>query len=432
MAEAEQASHQLQRDAEDKAARLLGEAQTEAARLRAEVEGQAAQAQVAAELAAQRAEKSAQDRADLLYQSAVADAEKLAADARERADRIGALAVDEAQRITIAAREEADTLLAEARTAAGRSQTIVDGAKDTADQITREARGQGERAVQQAHAEARALRDAARAETERHRQRDDKLDIWSARAVIAGAVGLTASGEYELARMVGFDARVAWLLPLVIDVYVVQAFRRHRDIIQAIALTIAANVIFHLADKGLFGVEKATRDGHEPKWWLIALVASVASLILWRMHLITGPPKPLRGQGWRRGKARQEQSVTAPTPPPADPAAIANSTAKRDRQEPPTGGAKKPAKKPAPGAKKAAPAARQNTAKKRRSMDEWVTDASPIFHAEFARLRHNPTATEFATAIEKAGLGKVSDSTAKNIRAEILDRAPLPELDGTE
>ena len=65
-------------------------------------------------------------------------------------------------------------------------------------------------------------------------------------------------------------------------------------------------------------------------------------------------------------------------------------------------------------------------------MDEWVADAGPVFHAEFARLRRNPTASEFATAISAAGLGKVSDSTAKNIRAEILDRAELPSLEDTE
>jgi hypothetical protein len=65
----------------------------------------------------------------------------------------------------------------------------------------------------------------------------------------------------------------------------------------------------------------------------------------------------------------------------------------------------------------------------RRSLDEWVEVAGPVFHAEFQRLRRNPTANEFATAIKAARLGDVSDSTAKNIRAEILDRTELPALD---
>lgn len=68
----------------------------------------------------------------------------------------------------------------------------------------------------------------------------------------------------------------------------------------------------------------------------------------------------------------------------------------------------------------------------RRSMDEWVDLAGPVFHAEFQRLRRQPTANEFATAIKAAGLGHVSDTRAKSIRAEILDRAELPTLDGAE
>jgi hypothetical protein len=65
----------------------------------------------------------------------------------------------------------------------------------------------------------------------------------------------------------------------------------------------------------------------------------------------------------------------------------------------------------------------------RRSMTEWVELAGPVFHAEFERLRRQPTGDEFAEAIKKARLGTVSASTAKNIRAEILDRAELPALD---
>lgn len=306
-----------------------------------------------------------------------------------------------------------------------------------------DAKTKAEQTVAAARTEAGRIRETAKAETEQRQRTDDNFDTWSARLVILGAVGLTASSEYELAKMVGFEPAVAWLLPFVIDIYVIQAFRRHRDIVQAITLTIAANVIYHLADEGLFGVS-VSRGEHHPKWWLIALVASVASLILWRMHLITAPPKQSRERRRRRQKQRQQAPAVATVPAPEAAPIPAAATANNDRQEAPTGGANKPpetpAKKPAPVAKKPAPQPRQKaastpakkTASKRRSLDEWVTDAGPVFHDEFARLRRNPTATEFATAIQKAGLGKVSDSTAKNIRAEILDRAPLPELDDAE
>lgn len=75
------------------------------------------------------------------------------------------------------------------------------------------------------------------------------------------------------------------------------------------------------------------------------------------------------------------------------------------------------------------PSRKSASGKARRSLDEWVEVAGPVFHAEFTRLRRNPTANEFATAIKNARLGDVSDSTAKNIRAEILDRTELPALD---
>ncbi|MER5461647.1 hypothetical protein ABT010_13355 [Streptomyces sp. NPDC002668] len=184
-----------------------------------------------------------------------------------------------------------------------------------ANRMHRQAKDEADRTVKAARDEAQRLRDEAHAETERRQKRDDNLDTWAARLVIAGAVGLTASGEYSLARMAGFDRSVAWLLPFVIDVYVIQAFRRHRDIVQAIALTIAANVTYHLADAGLFGV---SRNGHgdlTPKWWMIALVASVASLILWRMHLMVAPPKVRRERrSWRYRERPQipgEQPVSA-------------------------------------------------------------------------------------------------------------------------
>jgi hypothetical protein len=332
-----------------------------------------------------------------------------------------------------AARAQAEEILARAESKARRT---VSDAEVEAERILADGESRSVRAL----ADANRIREQAKTEQAERLRRDDNLDTWAARAIIAGTVGLTASGEYALARMVGFDAKVAWLLPFVIDVYVIQAFRRHRDIIQAITLTIAANVAYHLADARMFGLTPNAR----PTWWLIAMVASVASLILWRVHLMTAPPKPPR----ERRRQRQNESHQAPAPSttpaatqsPAGDSDPAKTAANADRQKAPTGAASnrqnEPAKKAAPAAKKPTPATRQSSAKKaaskRRSMDDWATDAGPVFHAEFIRLRRNPTATEFAAAIQTAGLGKVSDSTAKNIRAEILDRTPLPELDETD
>ena len=302
---------------------------------------------------------------------------------------------------------------APAEAAAAEAETILASARAEADRITTAANNRSAALVTEAERyleEARVRADSASKKAQRW-NRD--IDTWSARVVIGAAVGLTASGEYELARKVGFAAEVAWLLPVVIDVYVIQAFRRHRDIAQAIGLTIAANVIYHLADAGLFGV----KTGGAPEWWLIAIVASVASLILWRMHRMVAPAE----QRQKRGK--QEQASASESQ-----ANIVLTPAKSDA---PDGGdrrQKRAPSEPAPTVSKTPSRGRRRAAKVRRSMTEWVAVAEPIFHAEFARLKRQPTADEFATAIKQAGLGDVRTTTAKNIRAEILDRADVPAL----
>jgi hypothetical protein len=119
--------------------------------------------------------------------------------------------------------------------------------------------------------------------------------------------------------------------------------------------------------------------------------------------------------------------VASETPAPVDSASTS------ERQNEPATSASDSAKKAA----NVAPAPRQRAPRSgasskrngRRSMTEWVDLAGPVFHAEFERLRRQPTGDEFAEAIKKARLGTVSASTAKNIRAEILDRAELPALD---
>ncbi|NEB70285.1 hypothetical protein G3I39_24990 [Streptomyces fulvissimus] len=363
--------------AEEEASSIVESARRRAANLRAETDEATAEQRARAELAAQRATSTAADRATTLQAEAATDAERVMAGAQERADRIGAMAVEEARRAVTQAKTDADLLrveaeelvaeaqrvagevkaeserlLEEAGAAAARSKVIVDSAKSEAHRITEEAESGRSHSIDNANTEAKRIIANAQAAAEAKQETDDKIDTWSARLAIAGAVGLTASGEYELARMVGFDWYAAWLLPFVIDIYVIQAFRRHRDILQAITLTIAANVTFHLADKGLFGVEKLAKDGHEPKWWLIALVASIASLILWRMHLITAPAKAPRE---RRGKhahpvQREEVSppvsaqVERPEPPAETPV---SAPTERTRKAPDGRGSERPVERPA-------------------------------------------------------------------------------------
>lgn len=265
------------------------------------------------------------------------------------------------------------------------------------------------------------------------------------------AIALTASGEFELASLVGFPGWIAWALPTAIDVYVVQAMRRHRDVLGALVLMVATNATYHLAASGLFGVTGAGM----PAWWLIVLVAAIAPMIVWRVHRITEDRIPLTD-----ATARQDTPADPPTTPapvdnsaspaptvpvelPAVPVATqaapvadnspttTDSSTPQDTTEPAAPAANRPASSTP---RKPAKTSRPRPSKKapRRSMDEWVDLAAPIFHAEFGRLRRQPTASEFATAIDAAGHGRVSDSTAKNIRTEILDRADIPALDQTD
>ena len=195
-----------------------------------------------------------------------------------------------ATQLLATAQAEADQLLADAR--------------QEADQARTETRNLNARTIANAEAEARRIREAATQVAKQKTENAARIDKWMARAVIAGAVGLTASGEFMLARLAHFPWQVAWLLPFVIDVYVIQAFRRHRDIAQAILLTVAANVVYHLAAAGMLGVTVADNGDKNAEWWLIALVASVASVILWRMHVITAPPKPAKEKRRRRDVSR--------------------------------------------------------------------------------------------------------------------------------
>ncbi|GGX40477.1 hypothetical protein [Streptomyces noursei] len=396
------------------------------------------------------------------------------------------------------AKAEAAQILAKAQDDARR---MVDEAKASAEWTAEEAKGLRARTLAGADVEAQAMRseaerilEAARQQTEdqlaKKERRDRAIDAWSPRIALAAVIGLTASGEFSLAVLAGWPPALAWLLPLGIDVYVVQAIRRHRDVIFALLLMVSANAVFHVAAAGLFGVitgpgGEAVLDssGHpRPTWQLIVGVASIAPWVMLRLHRITSPVKDRKARWWRRadkprtpvtvdsGAANSGGREVAPGGNSAVELAPATSASSRQelppvgdnngrqlaatgdancRQEtpaktPPTGAsntaktsANKPAQ-PATTAAKKAPAkratvrarkAKKAAPPKRRSLDEWVELAAPVFRSEFTRLRRNPTANEFATAIKSAGLGEVSDSTAKNIRAEILDRTELPALD---
>lgn len=140
---------------------------------------------------------------------------------------------------------------------------------------------------------------------------------WGPWIALWAAVGLTASGEFALAKFVGFHPLVSALLPIGIDIYVIQAFRRHRDVAAALILMVLTNALVHLAEAGLFGVETVITDegatAFEPTWWLIVLVSAIAPFIVWRVHRITEA-------------APETGAATVSETPPATPSDVAATT----------------------------------------------------------------------------------------------------------
>lgn len=99
---------------------------------------------------------------------------------------------------------------------------------------------------------------------------------WLRWIAFGAAAALTASGEYELARLAGWPVWIAWLLPIALDVYSYASFatRRRADTLAALALMIATNAVYHLAATGIMPAG----------WQLVVMVAALPPVICWRVH----------------------------------------------------------------------------------------------------------------------------------------------------
>ena len=98
-------------------------------------------------------------------------------------------------------------------------------------------------------------------------------------AALIAALVATASAEYELARVVGFNQWVAAAVPGALDVYTVRALRAHKDVLAAVAAMILVNAASHLVTAGLLPVDVP----------LVVAVAAIAPLVLWRVHSLALP-----------------------------------------------------------------------------------------------------------------------------------------------
>ncbi|WP_327029686.1 hypothetical protein OG989_03970 [Micromonospora sp. NBC_01740] len=118
--------------------------------------------------------------------------------------------------------------------------------------------------------------------TDENRDRD-QLAVWGERIALGTAVLLTAKGEFDLAVMAHFAVWIAWLYPLMLDVYVITAFHKRRwlDVAISLALMLFSQIAVHL-------VPVFITDGEQVPWGLVMAVACIAPIVVVRVKALTG------------------------------------------------------------------------------------------------------------------------------------------------
>jgi hypothetical protein len=111
----------------------------------------------------------------------------------------------------------------------------------------------------------------------------DNFAVWGERVALGSAVLLTAKGEYDLAVMAHFAWWIAWMFPVMIDVYVITASHKRRwfDVVVSLALMIFCQVAVHLVPVFITG-------GEETPWGLVMAVACIAPIVVVRVKALTG------------------------------------------------------------------------------------------------------------------------------------------------
>lgn len=106
---------------------------------------------------------------------------------------------------------------------------------------------------------------------------------WGPRVAMAAAVVLTAKGEFDLAVLAHFSEWIAWMFPVMIDVYVITAFHRRRwkDMVIGMLLMIFCQVAVHVLPEYI-------TEGEKTPWGLVVAVACIAPIVVVRVKILTG------------------------------------------------------------------------------------------------------------------------------------------------
>ncbi|MFJ4679142.1 hypothetical protein [Kitasatospora sp. NPDC088783] len=238
------------------------------------------------------------DRASELLAGAreeAAAAETFLRSAEESAAAIRAAAHADAERVTAAAARAAE---ADAAALAAAAQVQAEKIAQDAEAKRNTAAAERARADERINAADESRRTAERriAEAEkaeaRSAAREARTDRALPRLALATIIILTSTGEFELAKLVGWPWWLAWAFPVAIDSYVVAAFRKHRDDRAAVMLMVALMAVSHLAGANVIATDRVVVDGiveHHTQAWLIAAVPSILPIVLMRVHVLLRP-----------------------------------------------------------------------------------------------------------------------------------------------
>lgn len=99
---------------------------------------------------------------------------------------------------------------------------------------------------------------------------------WVLWAQLGCALVATAYAEYGLAKAAGLHPVVAVAIPGALDLYVIRALQKHRDVLPAVTVMILANVAAALVSAGILPVT----------WAVYSAVGALAPALVWRGHTI--------------------------------------------------------------------------------------------------------------------------------------------------
>lgn len=127
---------------------------------------------------------------------------------------------------------------------------------------------------------------------------------WILWAQLGCALVATAHAEYTLALATGLHWVVASAVPGALDLYVIRALQKHKDVLPAVLVMVAANVASILVSARVLPLH----------WGLYSAVGALVPLLVWRGHV-------LRAHEVQAAGAVSAPEYTAPepsTPPGTD------------------------------------------------------------------------------------------------------------------